>query len=49
MQENASGKIKYLKKLAYYAFVMYNYENREASREIQWIKTTKQAFFLKEK
>ena len=47
MQKNASIKIKYLKKLAYYAFIMYNYENRGAGKEIRRIKTVKQAFLLK--
>ena len=49
MQKNASIKIKYLKKLAYYAFIMYNYENRGAGKVIRRIKTVKQAFLLKEK
>lgn len=33
MQENASIKIKYLKELAYYAFIMYNYEIQTGTRK----------------
>lgn len=33
MQENASTKIKILKNVAYYAFVMYNYEIQTGTRK----------------
>ena len=46
MQENASIKIKYLKELAYYAFIMYNYENQEKHGEKPVLKDT---FLLWEK
>ena len=46
MQENASTKIKILKNVAYYAFIMYNYENQEKHGEKPVLKDT---FLLWEK